>query len=265
MTLQRALLRSMSLPVIGRVGRSLLRDHCWTIEAGEAAGLRLYLPQNHDYVLGSSEVPVQAALRQLISPGDVVYDIGANIGFFTLIAARRVGPTGRVVAFEPVAENASSIRRNLAANRFRHVDVYEIAVGDRAGREDMLLTAWDGGGSLSHEAIRPGEATSTRSVEVSTLDQLVLDHGLRPPTLVKIDVEGHEEAVLRGMNEILRKHRPGVLFEVDDADERALERRWNLLDGVLTSSGYEVEHLPNAYPNRGWFVGHTLARPRPLR
>jgi len=152
-------------------------------------------------VLGSAEPSVQRFIAQELSSGDTFYDIGANVGFFTVIAARRVGPAGRVVAFEPVHSNAALLRRNLAANAFENAEIVEAAVGDRSGSVPFLSrTAVDG-------KVHPRGDTQVRMVRLDDLD-------LPAPDLVKIDAEGAEFDVLRGARALIERHRPTIVCEL---------------------------------------------------
>ena len=261
MSMQRALLRALSSGVLNGMGDFFLKRHIWTVEGGEAAGLRLHLPQNREYIFGTSEVAVQETLGRYLRPGGVFYDVGANVGFFTLIAARMVGPEGRAYAFDPVAENIETVQKNALLNGFGNVRAFEVAAGRSAGVAEFLMTHWDGGGTLSSSAVRPTEPQSRRSVQVVTLDDLIASQHLERPTLVKVDVEGVELDVLEGMARTIAAAMPVVLCEIDDGDRESFLRRWQQLDDRLMSFGYSVSHLRSSYPNTNWFVGHSLAVP----
>lgn len=225
--------------------------------------MRIRFPQNLDYVSGASEAPVQKALAGRLTPGEVFYDIGANVGFFSLIAARLVGPSGCVCAFEPVTENADAVRANARLNHFEHIHVIEVAVGRDARTEELLLTAWDGGAAIASSAVKPRTALSRRSVRVASLDDLVGKEGLRLPSFVKIDVEGVELEVVQGMLKTIGAWRPTLLYEIDDGDAAAFRRRWQEMDEFVASLGYQITHLDDAYPGMNWHVGHSLAVAKP--
>jgi len=135
-----------------------------------------------------------AALAAVTRLGDTVWDVGAHKGFVTLAASRLVGPSGHVVALEPAAANLRFLRRHVAWNAAANVTVVPAALGASQGEAAF-------GGSGSSIAFRLGEGPET--VRVTTLEALVTDRGLRPPGVLKIDVEGAEAAVLRGMGPLL--------------------------------------------------------------
>ncbi len=136
-----------------------------------------------------------------LRPGMTVLDVGANIGFYSLLAGRAVGPSGQVFAFEPDPRTAKSLRANVVANGLTTINVFERVVSDRAGQVELLQTA-----SAPHTGLFPpvsGEAV----VGVVPVEAVVLDDVLDGVAVdvMKLDVEGHEPAVLRGMEQTLER------------------------------------------------------------
>ncbi len=123
-------------------------------------------------VRGVLEVPVQEALRRTLPPGGVLFDVGANIGFFSMLAGRIVGQNGRVYAFEPAPRNAEAIRRGAAANGFSNIEVIERAAFERSGSGRLQLVEDSSWSKL--EDAGPHELTETVvEVELVALDDLV--------------------------------------------------------------------------------------------
>lgn len=181
-----------------------------TIRYGVGAGLRFRGDGAiAGYLLGTSEPELQEVFARYVRPGSVVYDVGANVGFYTVLAARLAGLTGRVVAFEPFPATAEAARHNARLNGFAHVTVVESAVADAPG-EEWLAT---GTGPVTSR-LTPDRSLAGRLVPVTSLDAFLASSDEPPPDFVKVDVEGAEERVLRGMRETLRRHRPLVLCEV---------------------------------------------------
>lgn len=159
---------------------------------------------------GCYEPHLTRQLRALLEPGAVFVDVGANIGFFTLLAAARVGPAGRVHAFEAREDNLALLRRSLDENGFTNVDVHRCAVSDRPG--DLAFFAsgtWYSNGRI----VGDDEAGSERLPRVPALplDQALAD--APRVDVIKMDIEGAEARALAGMRGLLRRHRPVLLTE----------------------------------------------------
>ncbi|MEM6784139.1 MAG: FkbM family methyltransferase [Bacteroidota bacterium] len=195
-------------------GARRLAGQVGVIQRGVGAGLR-FEPgvAVAGYRLGTTEPEVQAVFAEHVRAGDVVYDVGANVGFFTVIAGRLVGPTGRVYAFEPFGESADRIRRNADHNDFGWVEVEQAAVSEAPGMGALAATESPVTFRLD-DVPGPRAPTGTLPVRLISLDAFATRAAVRPPTFVKIDVEGNEERVIRGMLDVLARHRPVVLCEV---------------------------------------------------
>jgi FkbM family methyltransferase len=229
------------------------------VRAGIAKGLLMDLRRASGwYAKGTNEMPIQNALAEYLKPGDTFFDIGANVGFFSLIAARLVAPSGRVFSFEPVPANAAAIRRNAALNHFSHIKVTEAAVGDSAGEIELILTRHPGGASIMPDTPSP-DVTGRIRVPMVQIDALVHAGTVSVPSFVKIDVEGAEHAVLRGMEQTARAHHPIIVCELDDASIEAVQGKVAGVQELLHTWGYEVRQLDRAYATDGWPVRHLLA------
>jgi FkbM family methyltransferase len=231
------------------------------VRAGVGAGLRIGLRHaSADYSSGTNEVPVQEAFAGALRPGQVVFDVGSNVGFYSLLASRLVGPTGEVHAFEAIPEIAREVAANARRNRLGNVHVHAVAVTDVEGTVQLLRSRTPGGSTVSPDEL-PYDLTETFPVPAVTLDGFVRREGVRAPDFVKIDVEGAEHRVLAGMAGLLRDARPVVVCEVDD---HSAERAHAKLDGVrddLTGSGYSVQLLENSYTSGPSTVLHVVATP----
>lgn len=251
-------------PFIQRIFRSLWpAARQGKVRDGVAEGLQFHVgPGTPTFLTGRVERPVQQSMAEHLRAGQTVYDIGANVGFFTVLAAHLVGATGMVYAFEPVPDNARTARENASLNGFQHVKVVEKAASDHAGREMLVLTRDAGGATLASMNENPPDAFREIAVELIRIDDMVSAGTLRPPDFVKLDVEGAEMAVLRGMQQTLRDHRPMLLFEVDSEHAASMERKYSECAEWLGGYGYDVTRLPDSYAHIPWSVGHGLARPR---
>lgn len=175
-----------------------------------------------------------AWMRANVGAGMHVVDVGANIGYYTVLLASLVGPTGRVVACEPDPGNATLLRRSVVENRFVHVQVVEAAVSDAEGRATLHQdSAWHGVHSLARaNCVNPGDG----QVEVATVSLDWLARGAADVDFVKIDAQGAEADILRGARRLLGQAHARVLMEIWPFGIRGLG---GSLDAVVTPF---VEH-----------------------
>lgn len=231
-------------PAIRRAARSLQTTD-GVIAHGEGRGLRINpAGANPGFVLGTSEPDVQQAIVRLLEPGMTFYDVGANVGFHALIAARRVGPEGRVHAFEPLPRNAAALAHNVALNDLDNVEVIEAAVGARPGRAALAVTAESVQAHLVEVDTGVG-TVETREVSVTSIDAEVIA-GRPAPDVVKIDVEGAELLVLYGMVGTLEAVGPTLICELHAAEPGANDEACDLLEHL----GYRLEPLLPGGPIR---------------
>ena len=156
-----------------------------------------------DMAMDRYERETTRQFRRLISPGMVVIDVGAHVGYYTLLAAKQVGPTGKVYAFEPEPVNHGLLLRNVELNGYDNVVVVKSAVSDDAGSTTLYLTGLDNGRHSVYQHNLPENG----SVEVPTtkIDDFLELQGWPSVDLIKIDVEGAELDVLAGMERLLRE------------------------------------------------------------
>lgn len=237
------------------------RIHPPTMSVGIGRGLRFDAGHgNPAYADGSNELPVQEALARYLTPGGVLFDIGANVGFFSVLGAKLVGNAGTVYAFEPVPENAPCIRRNGALNGMGNIEIVTKAASDRDGTGVLVLADFAGGAALE-TAPPPPDAKGAITVDLVRVDTLLAGGQTRAPTVVKIDVEGAEMEVLRGMRETLVKHRPVVICEIDDGELEGLQTKTKECETFLRDLGYATYSLEPSYPGGDWLVHHFVATP----
>jgi len=242
------------VPVLGRcvswAGAKLVpRDSlAWAqVQDGPAKGLWFHLnPRTGTaYFEGGGEPEVQEALQQHLRPGMTFYDIGANIGFFTLLGARLVGKEGQVTAFEADPEIAARLREHVERNAFGWITVEEKAVWSEGGTVSFARTdpARSPDRGLGH-VVSAGDGT-TISVSGVSLDDYTRTH--TPPDFLKCDVEGAEVEVFRGSQRLLNEKRPGIICEMHSkANERTLIEEFSRF----------------GYCCKPWGANHVLALPR---
>jgi FkbM family methyltransferase len=161
------------------------------------------------------EPEVSLALRRLLRPGQVLVDIGANIGFHSLLGAHLVGPKGKVIAFEMDGANCALLRASMAANGFEHITLHEVAVAESAQTLSFALAAGTGNGGVVTEVIA-GDLGTARWTEAKQARAVAVDDVIppgEPVHVIKMDIEGSEFRALCGMTRLLKEQRPILLFE----------------------------------------------------
>jgi len=204
----------------------------------DVAGARVRIPGPLPIRISvvAGNIRVHGLMDAAIGPGATVVDVGANVGYNTVYASRRVGPTGRVVAIEPAADNLAVLRENIATNGLANVVVVPIAAG-RAHevRKFFLRGETSAVNSLFPESVYAA-VTSVEQVRVAPLDDLVdVD-----PDLVKIDVEGAELEVLAGMTRLLGRSVVRLIVEWHPALQEAAGHAPDGLPRLLLDHGLTV-------------------------
>ena len=223
------------------------------IARGFAKGLKINIGFSHvGYVLGTTEPDVQAALDMLLRPGMIVYDIGANVGFHALSAARRIGPEAKVICFEPLPENAKQIEYNAASNNFTNIQVITTALGSAEGEAAFWTSKQPTWGKLASVGTKPDKFAKEVKVKIRRLDTVVDELKLPPPVLIKMDVEGAEMDVLEGARHTLERYHPTLLIEAHGTNAA--------IENFLVAIGYRVgvlgknEPVADAYWNAHIFA-----------
>jgi len=227
-----------------------------SIRSGPGKGLWIHLNPRYEmqYLEGDYEAPVEQVLLPNLRPGTVFYDVGAHIGVFSLIAARNLGVQGSVFAFEPDPSNVRRIKEHVARNRLDAIRIIPKAVSSTDGRlrfqRASFHSSMNRGVLVEDASIAEG---ATIEVESITLDAVAREHAL--PSLIKIDVEGSEAAVLQGSEGIFRSAKPRLVCEIHNEQASTDVSRW------LLERGYTFQWLDNSatYPRHLFakYVGHA--------
>lgn len=209
--------------------KAALSPFTTTIRAGAMQGRRWVIASGSRFVRGTYEPRQCEAFQRLVRPGDVVFDVGAHVGFYTVLSSSLAGPGGRVYAFEPLPANLRYLRRHCALNRCTNVTIIEACIGDRAGTARFDDSHGTGVGHLA-----PG---GTLEVQVRSLDELIASGEAPVPDVIKVDVEGAERLVLAGAESTLRQHHPVLILSVHSGE---LERDCR---EALAGFGYTVSTI----------------------
>ncbi|MFH1370996.1 MAG: FkbM family methyltransferase [Planctomycetota bacterium] len=190
------------------------------ILSGPSKGLKwMVRSTEYGWWTGTVELEVQRAFCESVKSGDVVYDIGGNVGFYTLLASRLVGSAGKVVTIEPVPANLAFLRRHIALNGCDNVDVLDVVVTSESGDATLVLVPVSHIpsfplASIMHKEIDGHYAGSQIRVRATTLDDIVLDGAYPPPNFIKMDIEGAECRALEGGRKTISRFKPKILLSV---------------------------------------------------
>ncbi len=210
----------------------------------EGYSLRLDLQTEKDYWLGTYESDLQSVLRDLVRPGMVAYDVGANIGYVSLLLAHASAPDGTIHAFEALPDNVNRLRENVALNKLTsRISIHPCAVTGDSQPVRFLVHASGGMGKMAGSAGREETYRAEISVPGVSLDDFVYQQGNPAPDVVKMDIEGGEVLALPGMKRLLVEARPLVLLELHGPE--AARAAWD----TLTGCGYRLFHLKSGLPD----------------
>jgi FkbM family methyltransferase len=235
---------------IGKFARFLLRflppNAVLPILQGPLRGKRWIAGSGvHGYWLGSFETDKMRLLQKTIQPNAVVFDIGAHVGYYTLLASQSVGEHGRVIAFEPVPQNISYLQKHMQLNDCQNTQIIEAAVSDRDGKATFVM------GNSSSE----GRLADDGNIFVKTvcIDSLIEAGQIPPPNLCKIDIEGGEYEALLGARQTITLYQPIIFVALHT--EKARQNCFRLLqeygytfsgaDGHETATAHEILAQPS--------------------
>lgn len=197
---------------------------------------------------GRYEPATTRLFQKTLTPGMVAVDIGAHVGYYTLLSAQLVGPTGKIYAFEPELGNHIILQKNIELNEYKNIIASRLAVTDRTGTATIYLTSLDSGrhSLFQHSIPKRGSAP----IETTTLDFFLEARGWPHIDLIKVDVEGAEVAVLDGMSQLLIRSpklkliiefNPSLLKGAGVIPTRFLDKVWSL--GFLIYSVNDADDL----------------------
>jgi len=210
-------------------------------------GVKIY-PWRGDQLIGDSlsaegeyEPNVLPVFLDALRQGDYVLDVGANIGIFTLLAAKRIGSQGRVYAFEPVARNVQSLCAGIIGNGFTNIALIPVAASDRAGAVSMHPTDNSSNGIVDVRTLDPDDAAMA---PINRIDSLL--HGIERLDVIKIDIEGFEPRAWRGIRALVVRFKPLIFSEFNPVaigNTLGLDPREYLCDLLeVASAPIEVLH-----------------------
>ncbi len=220
-----------------------------TVRRGIGYTMRLDLEdmvQESIFFFNFYERPLATYLLAVLSEGMVFVDIGAHVGQYTLLASKKVGPTGRVYSFEPHPRNFEALAQNVLLNRFANASLYNSALADSVAECKLFVNAADAGhknrGTHSLRAQKDWSQPATIPIRATRLDD-VLGEITRLDAL-KIDVEGAELLVLKGAEHLLARFKPIIAFESSEESTASFGHSTKDVKMFLAGRGYKLFRLP---------------------
>jgi FkbM family methyltransferase len=265
--LKRAIYRTKPLAIIIRRGLNRAAPTGLTevkVAAGDLEGYRIQLDMqiDKDYWLGTYEPELQAAIRDWVKQGSIVYDVGANIGYVSLLLAKAAGQHGHVYAFEALPDNADRWRKNIFLNGMEsRLSLYAGAVTNSSGTVQFLVHSSGGMGKAVGSAGRDDTYQKEINIPGISLDEFVYRQGNPKPQIIKIDIEGGEVLALPGMRRVLAEAKPILLMELHGPESSRVA--WE----TLSSTGYDLHWMKHGYPAipsleaMGW-KAYVVAKPK---
>lgn len=230
-----------------------------TIKSGYAKGMlwKRYHRYVNGYWAGIYELPVQKRIALELKEGMVFFDIGANAGFFSLVAAKLVGERGKVIAFEPLPMNINVIKEQFELNGLTQCICIESAIGSHCRRSKLFLPVNEKSeGKYSEACLVNGDISELESYEVDviTLDYFTHKYNIFPD-LIKIDVEGAESDVLKGASLLLQSDKaPRIIMELHEGTSNDVQNQLKSYGyRFFTLQGKPIDNISNlryflAYP-----------------
>lgn len=215
------------------------------IASGVLRGIRIKLDMQgeKDYWLGTYETDLQTALAEFVKPGLITFDIGANVGYISLLLGSLVGPEGQVFCFEALPGNVERLKANINLNpKLSSFTVIPKAVTDKKGDVEFLVHESDDMGKAAGSAGRDADYENTIKVPSISLDEFVYSENNPAPNLIKLDIEGGEVLALPGMTRLLKEARPLMLVELHGPE--SAQAVWE----GLTAAGYTIRQMKTGYP-----------------
>ena len=217
-----------------------------TVAAGGLKGAQMDLDMRieKDYWLGTYELELQRAIKHFVKPGMTAFDVGANIGYISLLLSRAVGTDGKVLSVEALPANVKCLQGHAALNPFAaNVTVLHAAVVDASKAVTFLVHSSTSMGKAVGSAGRSDEKYAIEiTVDGVSLDDIVYKRGLPAPDIIKMDIEGGEVLAMQGMKRLLQEKRPLMMIELHGHE--AAQAVWK----TLYSAGYTFHHMQEHYP-----------------
>jgi FkbM family methyltransferase len=207
---------------------------------------------------GMWEAQETAFLNNNLKPGDVFVDVGAHVGYYTLLAAKLVGETGKVIAVEPNPPTIVRLEKDIALNPFKNILVQKVACTDKETTLKFFQASLENTGNSSMSQSNAKDSTEI-TVQGVPLDKIVQDLGIQRVDMVKIDVEGGEMSVLGGMTNIIATYHPKFAIELKDDLLKNMGSSLAAAKALFIGNGYTLQAF-DGIDNYYWVPAPPAAR-----
>lgn len=188
------------------------------------------------YVYFGFREPSKINFFNCIKKGDVVFDVGANLGQMSLISSQKIGPNGIVYSFEPDPDNFNKLQKNLLLNRYKNINLISTALGDMVGKAEMVVR------DQSNTGMNYISVSLEGKLEITTIDDFILNNSITSFDVLKIDTEGFEYKILSGALNSIKRFHPLMYIEIDDNNLKRNGSTPNLVFELLNQNEYSIFH-----------------------
>ena len=191
-------------------------------------------------VAGRREEYITEAVKKVIKPGDIICDLGANIGYYALFESKLAGNDGFVYAIEPVPETMALLKENVKLNNLNNIEYYEQGIGDRDGTATMYVSKWLNRSQMK-EVDNPNRKLVDHEIEVkvNTLDTFIKDK--KYPSLIRMDVEGFEYEIFKGMDSLFKVNKPLIIVMEFHFRWLGLDKSLKIFN-TLKTNGFSINY-----------------------
>jgi methyltransferase, FkbM family len=199
---------------------------------------------DHDFLLSVFEKENFDLIQNIAQKDWTVIDVGANIGLYTLLFSKLIGPKGAVYSFEPSDEAFFRLQQNIKLNNLENVSVHKMGVAEKAGIKEFHITSDDAYNSLGITPMK--EVIEIKNINIVTIDDFIKENNIKRVNILKIDTEGADYLVLKGAFSLLSdKNAPIVLCEFNNVVRDGYDFELDSIIKLLTSHSYQLYEITN--------------------